>query len=81
MELKNKQTNKQSSNKNKEEKFFLLLNFTKNTKTRPYWDIIHDIDFIKFIFENNTILIEYFTGVNGLEHKNEKDTDAVLIYK
>ena len=58
-----------------------LYDFTKNTKTRPYWDIIHDIDFIKFIFENNTILIEYFTGVNGLEHKNEKDTDAVLIYK
>lgn len=58
-----------------------LYDFTNNTKTRPYWDIIHDIDFIKFMFENNTILIEYFTGVNGLEHKNEKDTDAVLIYK
>ena len=36
-----------------------LYDFTKNTKTRPYWDIIHDIDFIKFMFENNTILIEY----------------------
>lgn len=58
-----------------------LYDFTKNTKTRPYWDIIHDIEFIKFMFKSNTLLIEYFTGINGLEHNKEKDTDAVLIFK